>query len=210
KPEFIGFQCEDTDSGIQVGLVYAGELLAWFYLRDQLRPQAKALIDYLKKRNIEVSLLSGDSSDNVREIAQQLNIDNFKNNLTPEQKLQVMESLHKQGSVTMMIGDGVNDAPVLKAAHVSIAMGGGTDLAKTTADAVMLRDDLDLVRKAMITSDRTQRIVKENLWWAAIYNMAIVPMAAVGRVVPWVAALGMSLSSLVVVANALRLSREVR
>lgn len=210
KPEFIGFNCKQAEEGIQVGLVKGERLLAWFYLRDQLRPQAKLLINFLKQRNIKISLLSGDSSDNVRLLAQELGIENYANNLTPEQKLKTIESLHQQGAITMMVGDGVNDAPVLKAAHVSIAMGGGTDLAKTTSDAVMLRDDLDLVRKAVITADRTQSIVKENLIWAVVYNLAIVPMAAVGRVVPWVAALGMSLSSLIVVVNALRLSREVR
>ncbi len=210
KPEFVGFRCENAEEGIQVGLVRGGELLAWFYLKDQVRSQSKSLIKYMLQRGIEISLLSGDSSDNVRIIAEELGIKNYQNNLTPEQKLDVIQGLHKEGNITLMVGDGVNDAPVLKAAHVSIAMGGGTDLAKTTADAVMLRDDLDLVRKAFITADKTQSIVKENLAWAVVYNLAIVPMAALGKVVPWVAALGMSLSSLIVVVNALRLSREVR
>ena len=128
--------------------------------------------------------------------------------MTPQDKQQAIEKLQADGAVVVMIGDGVNDAPGLGQAHLGIAMGSGTDLAQTSADAVLLGDRLPALVPAFRMADRTAGIIKQNLRWAVGYNLAILPPAALGFVPPWLAALGMSLSSLVVVINALRLRQR--
>lgn len=143
----------------------------------------------------------------VQHIAQQLRIEDARGSLTPNDKLQVLKQLHQQGRHVLMLGDGVNDVPVLAAADISIAMGSATDLAKTTADAILMSNRLSSLVGALAIAQKTRRVIIENLSWATLYNGLIIPFAAIGWVTPFWAALGMSLSSLVVVLNALRLTR---
>jgi Cu2+-exporting ATPase len=125
--------------------------------------------------------------------------------LRAEDKLHLVQGLQRAGHRVVMVGDGVNDAPVLAAADVSVAIASGTDLARVNADLVLLGEGLGSLTRAVETSRRTLRIIRQNLCWAALYNLTAVPLAASGRLEPWMAALGMSLSSLLVVVNAMRL-----
>ncbi len=183
------------------------QALAWFALDDQLRPDAPALLQACRARGWQVLLLSGDSSPMVQQIAQELGIDDARGGLTPDDKLSVLKNLHAEGRHVLMLGDGVNDVPVLAAADISIAMGSATDLAKTSADAILLSNRLSSLVSAFSVAKHTRKIIIENLAWATLYNGLIIPFAAIGWVTPGWAALGMSVSSLLVVLNALRLTR---
>jgi Cu2+-exporting ATPase len=181
--------------------------LAWFVLDDRLREDAAQLISAAKDRSWRIMLLSGDSSPMVAEVARQLGIDDARGGLTPDAKLDVLKQLHGEGRRVLMLGDGVNDVPVLAAADISVAMGSATDLAKTSADAVLLSNRLSSLVQALHMAKRTRLIIIENLIWASAYNGLVLPFAAIGWITPIWAALGMSASSLLVVLNALRLAR---
>lgn len=181
--------------------------LAWFVLNDRLREDAAQLIQACRAQGWQVILLSGDSSPMVAEVARQLAIEDARGGLTPDAKLAVLQQLHQDGHRVLMLGDGVNDVPVLAAADISVAMGSATDLAKTSADAVLLSNRLSSLVQAFAMARRTRRIIIENLTWASLYNGLVLPFAALGWVTPLWAALGMSVSSLLVVLNALRLAR---
>ena len=181
--------------------------LAWLVLDDRLRDDAPALIAACKARGWRTLLLSGDSSPMVASVAAELGIDEARGGLRPDDKLQVLQQLHKEGRKVLMLGDGVNDVPVLAAADISVAMGSATDLAKTSADAVLLSNRLDALVQAFTLARRTRRVIIENLLWAALYNGLMLPFAALGWITPVWAAVGMSISSLTVVLNALRLTR---
>lgn len=181
--------------------------LAWFVLDDRLREDAPQLIEAARARGWHIQLLSGDSSPMVGEVARQLGIDDARGGLTPDDKLAVLKQLHGEGRRVLMLGDGVNDVPVLAAADISVAMGSASDLAKTSADAVLLSNRLSSLVQGLSMAKRTRRIIIENLAWASLYNGLVLPFAAMGWITPIWAAVGMSLSSLLVVLNALRLSR---
>ena len=149
-------------------------------------------------------MLTGDHSDNAQSVAQALNIDELISNQTPQGKLNYLKSLPKS-DISLMVGDGVNDAPVLAGAHLSLAMGGGTDIAKSSADMVLLGDNLQRLLDARALAQKTQNIIKQNLAWALGYNLIILPLAVCGYVAPYIAVIGMSASSLIVVSNSLRL-----
>ncbi|MEL0028032.1 MAG: heavy metal translocating P-type ATPase, partial [Perlucidibaca sp.] len=182
--------------------------LARFVLEDHVRPEALPMMQALRERGLITQLMSGDQSDLPRQVAAQLGLDHWQAGMTPADKQEAIARLQAQGAVVIMVGDGVNDAPGLGQAHVGIAMGSGTDLAQTTADVVLLGDRLPALVPAFRTAERTASIIRQNLRWALGYNLAILPPAALGYVPPWLAALGMSLSSLVVVLNALRLRKR--
>ncbi|AIR91435.1 heavy metal translocating P-type ATPase [Pseudomonas cremoricolorata] len=182
--------------------------LAWFALDDRLRDDAPALLAACKARGWRTVLLSGDSSPMVAEVAAQLGIDQAIGGLRPDDKLARLKALQNAGHKVLMLGDGVNDVPVLAAADISIAMGSATDLAKTNADAVLLSNRLDALVQAIELARRTRRNIVQNLLWATLYNGLMLPFAALGWITPVWAAIGMSLSSLIVVLNALRLSRS--
>jgi len=181
--------------------------LAWFVLDDRLRDDAAQLIAAARTRGWHIHLLSGDSSPMVGEVARQLGIEDARGGLTPDAKLAVLKQLHGEGRRVLMLGDGVNDVPVLAAADISVAMGSASDLAKTSADAVLLSNRLSSLVEGLKLARRTRRIIIENLSWATLYNGLVLPFAALGWITPIWAAVGMSLSSLLVVLNALRLSR---
>ncbi|MBT9611637.1 MAG: cadmium-translocating P-type ATPase [Burkholderiales bacterium] len=195
-----------TDSGMtQVWLADESRLLARFELADALRNDAKALVDMLKARGMKLSILSGDDPATVRHIGDQLGIDDCRGGLKPADKLAALQAMQAAGEVVMMLGDGVNDAPVLAAAQVSLAMGGGTQVARATSDIVLLSERLPEVGHALNVSRLAMSIMRQNFAWAIAYNLIAVPVAALGLVSPWLAAIGMSASSLIVVVNALRL-----
>lgn len=181
--------------------------LAWFVLGDRLREDAPQLLEACRAQGWQIILLSGDSSPMVGEVARTLGIDDARGGLTPDAKLAVLKELQQAGHRVLMLGDGVNDVPVLAGADISVAMGSATDLAKTSADAVLLSNRLSSLVQAFAMARRTRRIILENLAWATLYNGLVLPFAALGWVTPLWAALGMSASSLLVVLNALRLTR---
>jgi Cu2+-exporting ATPase len=185
--------------------VAVAELLAHFQFADRLREQAAETVRQLQELGIEVELLSGDEAGIVRAVAEELAIGRFQARCRPQDKLARIQTLQAQGAVVAMVGDGVNDAPVLAAAQVSLAMGGGTQLAYASADMLLLSEHLPHLVTAVVSSRRTLRIIRQNLVWALGYNLMALPLAAGGYIAPWMAAIGMSSSSLVVVANALRL-----
>ena len=184
----------------------AGGVIAVFVLADALRPDARALIARLRELRIVTILLSGDRESTVAAAAAALGIDDARGDALPEDKRAAIAKLQSGGAVVAMVGDGVNDAPSLAQAQVSISLGSATALAQWTADVVVLADALLPIGDAIAHARRTVRIVRENLGWAFAYNVVAIPAAAFGFVTPLLAALGMSVSSLVVVGNALRLA----
>jgi len=193
------------DDGMWILLGTAAGAVAWFELEDTPRPEAAGALEALRRRGLELHLLSGDPSCAVPRLAERLGIAVALRGATPEAKLRHVQALQRAGGVVVMVGDGVNDAPVLGAAQVSVAMGGGTDLALSRADAVLLSEDLGVLAEAIGLAHRTRRVLYQNLAWSIGYNAVALPLAALGWVTPYWAALGMSASSLVVVLNALRL-----
>ncbi|MBI3545267.1 MAG: cadmium-translocating P-type ATPase [Gammaproteobacteria bacterium] len=181
-----------------VVLAEAKQLHAAFMLEDELRPGARALIDEL----------TGDHQIAARRVADALGIDNIAWEQKPADKLARIKALQQQGAIGAMVGDGINDAPVLAAAQVSIAMGGGTALAAASADMILLAQKLSVLSDGLKVARRGLAIIRQNLIWALAYNVVAIPAAAAGYVAPWAAALGMSASSLLVVANALRLTKR--
>lgn len=192
----------------EIFLANEDQVLAVFYLSDELREKAAESIQALKALGKHVWLVSGDNEASVSYIAGQVGIENTRHSMKPEDKLAVIHDLQAQGEIVAMIGDGVNDAPVLAAAQVSIAMGGGTQLAQASADMVLLSEHLPHLVDAIKMAQRSVNIVHQNLAWALIYNVLALPLASMGYIAPWMAAIGMSASSLVVVLNALRLNKS--
>lgn len=200
---------EDASPGCtRIALGDEEGLLAWFALSDRIRTDAAETIAALKARGIRVSILSGDGSAAVTQVAQELGIKDFSANLKPDDKLAQLKALQAQGAVVLMVGDGVNDAPVLAGAQVSLAVGSATQLAQASSDMVLLSSQLGTLVSGIQMARATTRIIRQNLGWSLAYNISAIPLASLGFIVPWMAALGMSLSSLLVVLNAMRLKRQ--
>ena len=181
--------------------------LAWFELDDQLRTEAASVVKTLQQRGIIVELLSGDTAGVVSRVADDLGIKQWHAAALPDEKLAHVRTLQTQGAKVLMVGDGINDVPVLAQADLSLALNNATELARTTADAILLTGNLNRLLSAFKVARKTQRIIWQNLIWSLCYNITALPLAATGLIAPWMAAIGMSLSSLVVVGNAMRLSR---
>ncbi|HYL01524.1 MAG TPA: heavy metal translocating P-type ATPase [Steroidobacteraceae bacterium] len=179
--------------------------LAAFHLVDALRSDARDTIGRLTALGLIAAIASGDREGPVAAAVRQLGEVDARANLTADGKLALLRELRHAGHRVVMVGDGVNDAPVLAAADVSVAIAGGTELAKVSADLVLMGDGLGGLTCAVETSRRLLRIIRQNLGWAVLYNLTAVPLAASGLVEPWMAVLGMSASSLLVVVNAMRL-----
>jgi Cu2+-exporting ATPase len=180
--------------------------LAWVELSDELRPNCAHVVSELKAMNFQVELLSGDFSEHVHLIAKQLGISKALAKASPRDKMEYIRTLQRQGKKVVMIGDGINDIPVLANADVSIAMTNASDLTKTTADAILLSGELNHLAEAIRCARKCKTIIRQNIGWAILYNLLALPLAAAGWVLPYLAAIGMSGSSLLVVMNALRLN----
>ena len=191
----------------QVHLVDDEGLIASFIFLDTPRPGLEQFIKTVKSRNITVHLVSGDDLATVAWWANHVGIESHQGACTPEDKYDYIERLQKQGHFVWAIGDGVNDAPLLARADISIAVGTGAPLAAAGADAILTAVSLEPLAKTLRLADKTQAIIKENLLWALIYNLLAIPTAMMGLVNPWVAGIGMSLSSLAVTLNAWRLRK---
>ncbi len=187
-----------------------GKPLAEFIFTDQLRVDARQSIELLKNAGLDVTILSGDQAGAVAQIATELGIVHYQFGLSPEGKLAAIKTMQAEGAVVAMIGDGVNDAPVLAGAEVSVAMGSGTQLAQASSDMVLLSGQLTHLADALKVARKARMIVRQNLSWAIGYNLVALPLAASGYIAPWMAAIGMSASSLLVVLNALRLNQSGR
>lgn len=181
--------------------------VARFELTEQLRPEVAAVMQQLHEQGVSVELLSGDRVESVQRVAAQAGIGQARGDCTPRDKLAHLQGLQSQGHHVAMVGDGLNDGPVLAGAHVSFAFGRAVPLAQARSDFVVMGENLALVAQALWLSRRTLRIVRQNLWWAAAYNALCVPLAIAGYMPAWLAGLGMALSSLLVVLNAARLAR---
>jgi P-type Cu2+ transporter len=181
--------------------------LATFAMEEALRSGAAALVAALRTQGLQVHILSGDQPEAVARVATQLGVIKAKGGCSPAEKLAYLQALQRSGAKVAMVGDGLNDAPVLAGAHVSFSLGSALPLAQAHADFVVLGADLGAVALAMALSRRALRVVRQNLAWALAYNAVCVPLAILGYLPAWLAGLGMALSSLVVVLNALRLSR---
>ena len=190
--------------------VYLGSeqgLLAAFRLTDPLRPEARDCVAGLAALGLRSEIASGDEAATVARVAARCGIDTHAARLAPADKLARLKQLQAEGAVVVAVGDGINDAPLLRGADVAIAMGRGSALAQTSADLILVRDSLEDLPHTVLLARRTQRVIRQNLAWSIGYNLAALPLAALGFVPPWLAAIGMSLSSVVVVLNAMRLSR---
>nr|WP_148201678.1 heavy metal translocating P-type ATPase [Psychrobacter arcticus] len=183
------------------------QALACFYFNDKVRDSAQSMLDSLKALSIEPVMLTGDPSPQALVMAENLGMQSAYNGLSPMDKVNHIQQLQAQGAVVLMVGDGINDAPVLAAADVSTSIAGAADLAQVSSDSIILNGQIEAIIAAKRIADKTKRIIKQNLRWALIYNGSILIPAALGYVPPWLAAIGMSLSSLFVVLNALRLKR---
>lgn len=223
SPDFIRAECPGTahrdtmestvaahPAATPVALADADGIRALFLLADTLREDAAGTIADLRRRGLSVAILSGDQPATVAAVAGQLGIEEYRGGLDPAGKLAVVQEYQSRGERVAVVGDGVNDAPVLAGADVSVAMARATELAHASADLILQGDRLPALAEAVDRARATHRVIRQNIAWALGYNLVALPVAAAGWLTPWLAALGMSLSSLIVVTNALRLSAGER
>ncbi|OZB73043.1 MAG: hypothetical protein B7X37_09225 [Halothiobacillus sp. 14-55-98] len=194
-----------ASADLQVLIAIDGQLAGVVHLSDTIRADAKAALDEIVSLGLKPMILSGDHEARVAQMAKSLGVELAEGGLLPAEKLARVEQLQSQGAVVLMVGDGINDAPVLAQAQVSMAMGGGTVIARHSSDIVLINDQLKQIPFSLRYSRRVMANIKENLGWSVVYNAIAIPLAAAGFVQPWAAAIGMSLSSILVVGNALRL-----
>jgi len=191
----------------QVHLADDNGWLATFTLQEAIKPHAAKTIQQLKDANLNIELLSGDRSDAVENSAKAIGISQYQSGCSPEDKLSRLQTLKQQGNKVLMVGDGLNDGPILASAHVSIAMGKGVPLTLAHADYIFLNGDISQIPPLIRHAQQTMKIIKENIAWAIVYNLISIPLAFFGILSAWLAGLGMAISSLIVVANAMRLTK---
>ncbi len=182
-----------------------GRVIATFELEDSLKSDAKEFVSTLQEQNIEVHMLTGDNEKVATRVAKEVGIKTFKAHINPIEKANYIKALRKEGHTVVMAGDGVNDAVALSQANVGVAMGSGADISISISDIVLLNNSLKSLKEAFFVSSKTYRFIKQNLGISLLYNIVTIPLAMAGFVMPLVAALSMSLSSLLVVANSLRI-----
>lgn len=198
-----------VSSEVQLAFGEPGVLALALEFQETLRPDATLAIARLREQGLHVSLLSGDTSERVLRIAKRAGIDNSQGGASPEAKLGFIAALQTKGHKVLMVGDGINDAPVMALADASMAMGQGALIAKAQADAIMLSERLIDIAETRLLAMRTRKVVRQNLTWAVLYNATCIPLALMGWLPAWAAGLGMASSSLLVVLNSLRLGREM-
>lgn len=216
KPEFVAETAGEIPEeyrraehdGTVVALGSRKGFAALFFLKDQVKPAVPDMVARLVGQGVTPHILSGDREESVASLAGSLGISRFRAQALPEDKLAYVAGLQQQGRKVLMVGDGINDAPVLAAADVSAAVAGGADVARDGADVVLLNEDMGVLPRMLEQAVRTRANIRQNLVWASLYNIVAVPLAAAGYVTPWIAALGMSASSLLVLGNALRLGKK--
>jgi Cu2+-exporting ATPase len=214
RPQWVGELCrapvpmhEVAANEISIALGSESAWLAWLRFGDTLRPSAAALVASLRDMGLRVSMLSGDREATVRHVAAALGIDDWRASASPDDKRAYVGALQAQGAIVAIVGDGINDAAALARADLSIALGNAATLTQWTADAVVLGSDLARIAFALRAARQTFRVIRQNIGWAIGYNVIAIPLAACDLLSPLAAAVGMSVSSLVVVGNAWRLSR---
>lgn len=202
----VANQNENDESLRKIVLANTESVIAIFYFNDELRDNSKSLICYLKEQGNKVILMSGDHRSVVKQMADELGIDDYRAELKPEDKLKHIAQLQQQGYRVCMIGDGINDAPAFAQADVAIAMTNASDITKLNADILLLNNKLESFKTMLKIVAKTNRTIHINYTWALAYNTIALPFAMAGFLSPWMAALGMSLSSLIVVINAARIT----
>ena len=213
RPQFVAALCnapppaELSFVAPSVQAIALGDEDGWIglvTLSDSVRPQARGLIRELRAEGRDVWLLTGDRHSVAQHVAVHLGIEHVHAEARPEHKFDLVRGLQRSGAVVAMVGDGLNDAPVLAQAQVSIALGSGADIARASADVILANGGLAHLRDMLNVARRTERVIKQNLAWATVYNLIAVPAAVAGIVTPLAASVGMAISSMVVVTNALR------
>jgi Cu2+-exporting ATPase len=209
-PTASSMPAADADEQAEASYVFLASSNGWlarFDIADALRPEAQAVVAHFQGQGKSLVLLSGDRHEVAQHVADRLGIQTALGDCLPESKLSFVRRLQQGGAIVAMVGDGVNDAAVLRAADVSFAMGNGAALAQTSADCVLLSGQLSALCEADRVATKTLAVIRQNLAWATLYNAVAIPAAALGWINPWLSGVGMSLSSVVVVLNALRLRR---
>jgi len=205
SPEFCGIEPPQS-TALKACLSDERGWIATFVFDENVRADALHTVTALQRMGVSVHLLSGDSAQAATRVASRVGITEFAGVCSPQDKLDYVQMQQKLGRTVAVVGDGLNDGPVLAGAHVSFAFGQAVPLAQAQADFVVLGEHLSVINQSLHLARRTLRIVRQNLIWAAVYNAVCVPLAVFGWLPAWLAGLGMALSSLVVVLNALRLS----
>lgn len=205
----LGAKLTELEKKGQTVLVFSDEskILAYFGVQDAIKDSSAQAIKLLKDQNIKTVMITGDNETVAHTIAKQVGIDEVHASVDPEEKVSIVAELQKQGEVVAMVGDGINDSPALAKADVGIAMGTGTDIAMESGDVVLVKGDLLKAVEAIELSEATLRNIKQNLFWAFIYNTVGIPVAAFGLLNPMISSAAMAFSSISVVLNALRLKR---
>ncbi len=201
---------DSLSDGLDTGIFLASSsgIAATFSFADGLRPGAARAAEQLRDMGLQLAIASGDRQEVVDSVARQLAIQDATGRLSPQKKLALIQQRQSNGTHVLMVGDGINDGPVLAAATVSCAMAQGSPLAQAASDFILLNESLSTLSEAIRTARHMRAVMRQNLAWALAYNLAAVPLAAMGWIAPWVAAIGMSMSSLLVVLNAARLARS--
>jgi Cu2+-exporting ATPase len=204
-PKFINKDLKKPDKDGLWTVLYSSELLAWFKLEDSLRSDAKTAIKKLHESKLRLALYTGDDSSQGSMIANELGITDFCTSVSTEKKQDLIMRQQKNGFNVMMVGDGINDTAAMAVANTSIAFRPVDSFVHASADAVMLGGGLSNLPKAIHFSKRVNKTIKQNIGWAITYNFSVIPLAASGIIRPWMAALGMSVSSILVVLNSNKL-----
>ena len=203
---FCGLEINNTTAQ-QVYLADEHGWLATFTLQESLKANAALTIQQLQHLNLTTELLSGDQLQTVANTAGAIGITQFQAACSPQDKLSRLHALKELGKKVLMVGDGLNDGPILASAHVSIAMGKGVPLSQAHADYILLNGDISQIPQLIRHAKKTMQVIKQNIAWAIVYNLVCIPLAFVGVLSPWLAGLGMAVSSIIVVLNALRLTQ---